>query len=244
MFKPFVNKEDGSFNLTNLMKSYYHAQKSIGRDKVVIPNENSTPDEWNEFYQKALGVDPAPENYRIEFKDDKVPHFNEQLREQFRQKAHELRVPPDKAAQLAEFFNEQIDQSVKTLQGRTQEQVRQGVEKLQTDWGEAYDSRVNSAKRFIKEHGTDEFREYLKQTGLGQDPGVIKFFGDFAAKFYGEGKVPKEGSGTGEVLTPTEAKSRINEIMGDKKHPYHNAKDPRHKDAVREMTRLFEMKNA
>ena len=35
-----------------LAKSYINATKMIGQDKVVIPNNNSTDDQWNEVYDK------------------------------------------------------------------------------------------------------------------------------------------------------------------------------------------------
>ena len=34
-----------------LAQSYVHAQHAIGANKVAIPGENSTPEEWAEFYK-------------------------------------------------------------------------------------------------------------------------------------------------------------------------------------------------
>ena len=45
-------------DVNSLAKSYVHAQKMIGADKIVMPNDKSTDDEWNDFYEK-LG---RPEN--------------------------------------------------------------------------------------------------------------------------------------------------------------------------------------
>ena len=35
-----------------LAKSYINATRMIGQDKVAVPNENSTDDQWNEIYGK------------------------------------------------------------------------------------------------------------------------------------------------------------------------------------------------
>ena len=37
-----------------LAKSYINATKMIGQDKVAIPNNNSTEDQWNEVYAKLV----------------------------------------------------------------------------------------------------------------------------------------------------------------------------------------------
>lgn len=244
MFKPFIQKDTGDIHYGNLMKSYYHAQKAVGRDKVAVLREDSTPEEVNEFYQKALGVDPHPANYKPEFNKEKVNLFNEPLLEKFRQKAHELKLPPKAAAQMAEFFNEQMSESVNTINQRNQQQIQEGFKGLEQEWGEAYNQRVTAAKRFIQDYADDNFKKHLAESGLASDPGIFRFFGELATKFYGEGKVPKDSAGTGDIYTPSEASSRINEIMADRKHAYHNSKDPRYQDAIKEVKRLFQMKNA
>jgi hypothetical protein len=35
-----------------LAKSYINATRMIGQDKVAVPNENSTDDQWSEVYNK------------------------------------------------------------------------------------------------------------------------------------------------------------------------------------------------
>ena len=33
----------------NLAKSYVHAQRMVGRDKIALPGESGTPEEWSDF---------------------------------------------------------------------------------------------------------------------------------------------------------------------------------------------------
>src|SRR6056300_628644 len=42
-----------------LAKSYINAVSMIGQDKVPVPNQNSTEDQWNEVYSK-LGRPESP----------------------------------------------------------------------------------------------------------------------------------------------------------------------------------------
>ena len=48
-----------------LAKSYINATRMIGQDKVAVPNENSTDDQWNEVYGK-LGRPESPDKYKLE----------------------------------------------------------------------------------------------------------------------------------------------------------------------------------
>ena len=48
-------------DVSSLAKSYVHAQRMVGRDKVSIPQEGAGEDEWNSFYDR-LG---RPEKYEI-----------------------------------------------------------------------------------------------------------------------------------------------------------------------------------
>ena len=48
-------------DVASLAKGYVHGQKMIGADKIVIPKDDASPDEMNEFYNR-LG---RPEKYEI-----------------------------------------------------------------------------------------------------------------------------------------------------------------------------------
>ena len=45
----------------SLAKSFVHAQRMVGADKVAIPKDDASPDDWNEYYNR-LG---RPEKYEI-----------------------------------------------------------------------------------------------------------------------------------------------------------------------------------
>ena len=48
-------------DVNGLAKSFIHGQKMVGADKVVLPKEDASPEEMNEFYNR-LG---RPEKYEI-----------------------------------------------------------------------------------------------------------------------------------------------------------------------------------
>ena len=71
-----------------LAKSYINATRMIGQDKVAVPNNNSTDDQWNEVYDK-LGRPESPEKYKLEANSDVVP-LDESAIKQFAENAHQL----------------------------------------------------------------------------------------------------------------------------------------------------------
>ena len=50
-----------------LAKSYINATKMIGQDKIAIPNNNSTEDQWDEVYAK-LGRPESADKYALDAK--------------------------------------------------------------------------------------------------------------------------------------------------------------------------------
>ena len=83
------------------------------------------------------------------------------------------------------------------------------------------------------------FVKLLDKTGFSDHPDVIKFFYDMAQKM-GEDELIADEQGVG-TLDRENVRMKINEVRADANHPFHNEMDPRHKDAVKEMSRLYDL---
>ena len=73
---PDEYKEDKALanfqDMDQFVKSYLHAQKMVGLDKIPVPNKYATEDDWKEVY-KRLGAPEKPDQYKYKFaKDQKV----------------------------------------------------------------------------------------------------------------------------------------------------------------------------
>lgn len=73
--------------------------------------------------------------------------------------------------------------------------------------------------------------EALGESGLGDDPRVIRFFVELAEE-------RNESDDTD--MSPEEARRRIDRIMKDKKHPYHDRNARGHEDAVKRVARYHD----
>ena len=48
---------DNFNNMEDFVKSYLHAQKLVGADKIPVPNKHATEEDWNEVFEKEF-IDP------------------------------------------------------------------------------------------------------------------------------------------------------------------------------------------
>ena len=88
--------------LEALAKSYINATRMIGQDKVAVPNNNSTDDQWNEVYNK-LGRPESPDKYKLEVKSDVVP-LDDGAIKSFAENAHKLGLNNKQAQGILEFY--------------------------------------------------------------------------------------------------------------------------------------------
>lgn len=220
----------------DLAKSYLELSKTLGQPKVVIPTEKSTPEEWRAYF-KAGG---APE------KDDEYDVGMEDLPE-------EARTPTESLAALrkAAFDNgvskKAFDAMFKTYKETANNQINQHVEgikkmrelsetELRKEWGASYDGKVEGAQKVIN--------TFFKDAGvrkefsvLANDKGFIKAMANIADKL-GEDVIAGRPRVT---MTPQEAQSEINRIMGDKKSPLFDELHPEHAGYLEKMDGLYRM---
>jgi hypothetical protein len=227
-------------DLNSLAKSYVHAQRKIGQKGVIIPSENSTKEEWDTFYQKVgvpLDDKAYVEKVKLPSKEDGA-QFNEEFNSEFIKKTHELRVKPEQASKMYEFFNEKAKTQAESFKQEMETQAQEGLNKLRDTYGEdAYNVKLSKAVKLAKEEVGEDFIGYLKETGLGKNPKVVDALIKLADKFYSEDPLPK-GHSTA-ATSKQDAEREINRAMGDFDDPYHKSNHPDHKRRVEEIQKFF-----
>lgn len=225
-------------NPTALLKSYVHAQKQLGKKGVIIPDQNSTKEDWDQFYQK-VGVPLEDSKYKEAVKlaagdDNKL---GDEFNNQFLKLAHESRVKPDQAQKLYDFFNSQVKTgSEKQMQAYAQK-TQAELDALQAEWGpEAYSVKLTKAEQFLKENAGEDFIKYLGESGLGRNAKLVKAFATLAEKALGEGEIPKGDPTFG--MTINDLEREINNTMADLTGPYYNSAHPDHSRKVNEVLAL------
>jgi hypothetical protein len=241
-FEPDIANHPSLSNFKNsgdLAKSWVNAQKLIGADKIPVPGENATPEEWGLVYDR-LGRPGNSEGYNLpEVKmPDGFPEADPQLIGGFKSQCHELGILPGQASKLYEWFQGTQANQYTGMMAANQEGQVNAETALKNEWGQAYDSNLATAQSVLKQFGDENITGMLESSGLGNDPNLIKFLANIGKNFGEDGL---QGKPTNFVKSPDEAKGEINSILADKQGAYFNKDNPEHKMMVEKMADLHKM---
>ena len=226
--------------LDALAKSYINATRMIGQDKVAIPNENSTDDQWNEVYGK-LGRPESPDKYKLEANSDVVP-LDEGAIKQFAENAHQLGLNNKQAQGILEFYKNSMEGSAQQARIDTETAQANAEAELRKEWGSNYENNIKKAGSVAKANMNAEILDLQLQDGtrLGDHPEVIKGFANIA-NLLSEDKLV--GTESESVDKGTDYEAEISKIVNDRDGPYWNKAHPDHDKVVQQVFTLRTMNN-
>lgn len=221
-------------NVKSLAKSYVNQGKIVGRKNFDF--ETASDEEKAEILSK-MGVPEKAEDYGIEKPED-LPDgmsYSEEQAQAFMNKAHELKLTKDQISGLNDWYNglqinafNESNTALDELQAASQREIKE-------EFGAAYDSKIDLARRTVKTFGIGDT---LEELGLEDNPAMVRMLVK-VGEAISEDRLVGEGTNDPNALTPAEAQKEINELMNDKAlfDPNH----PQHKDKVARKTELFKM---
>jgi len=229
---------DNFNNMEDFVKSYLHAQKLVGADKIPVPNKHATEEDWNEVF-KRLGAPDTPDGYKYNIKDQELDQT--QVKE-FNKAAHQLGLLPKQAEGLIKFYNEMNGNNAASEEEAAAQAQLQTETELKKEYGPQFAKRLDQAKKLAVNSLGSDFLEntYLKDgSRLGDNIKVIKAFSELADKLSEDEIIKGDGS---DYMTAKDIEKEINELTQEgsaywiKTHPNHNK-------AVQEVLKLREMLN-
>lgn len=220
----------------SLAKSYVHAQRMIGADKIPLPGKSATDDEWRQVY-KRLGAPDNPKGYDFKVSPDAM---RDTEIEAFRAAAFEAGLNGKQAGRIAQFLEGTVTQSRAAMEEGLQAVRQEGEQELRREWGQAFDQQVQLAhKAAVTFLGSTDLLDTVELADgrlLGDHPAIVKMFANLA-KEIGEDNLLGDASEM--VMTPAEAQNKISEITGQGT-PYWDKFHPEHRAYVEEALRLRE----
>lgn len=217
----------------SLVKSLVHAQKAIGANKVVVPSKHATPEDWTNFFQQ-VGVPKDPKDFKVDLPKD--ASFDSEFLTAFSEAAHKANLLPNQAQALVNWFNEANSSKMTLLQQEQLVKQNEELQKLKSEWGEAFKTKAHQANVALSHFDTDgTMPQTLKELGLSNNPTLIKFLAK-VGETLSEDKISGQAGDT--ALTPKEAQNALNGIYGDMTHPYWLKDHPGHNAAVEEVQKL------
>lgn len=215
-------------DINDLAKSFVSTKKMVGKDKVFIPDETATQEDWEEFYNR-LGR-PEKEKYEVKFGE---AQYSDDFKNGFKEKAYEAGLLPKQAEGLFEFFNEQVQSANEVAQKQAQEELQQELQGLQKEWGAGYEKKIATAQKAFGMFADEDITNYLNETGLANDTKLIKLFAKIGESLNEDTFERNTVSHLG--MTKEEAQDKIDSMMGNGSHPYWDENHVNHKKAVDEM---------
>ncbi len=155
----------------DVIRDYSELQKSAS-DRIKMPTDESSPEEISAFYTK-IGVPENPDGYEV-----KIPEniqMDDSTIGKLKQWAKEANAP--KACFETVLKNYLDDLSNQVIQSRVD-----GEKVLKDEWKDDYEPNLELAKRFIANECSDEFKQLLEDTGMGNHPVFAKEYLRLAKK--------------------------------------------------------------
>ena len=221
-----------------LAKSYINATQMIGKDKVAVPNKNSTEDQWNEVYDK-LGRPESADKYILNAKSEVVP-IDDNAIKQFAENAHQLGLNNKQAQGILEFYKNNMEGMAQQAKVDTETAQAQSEQQLRQEWGREFESNVKKAGALAKANMNPEILDMQLKDGmrLGDHPEIIKGFAKIAGMMSEDKIVSTESEN---VSSNTDVETEISDIMNNKDGPYWNKSHPDHDKMVQQVYTLREM---
>ena len=224
--------------LESLAKSYVNATRMIGQDKVAIPNNNSTEDQWNEVYDK-LGRPESADKYQLDVKSDVVP-LDESAVKSFAENAHKLGLNNKQAQGILEFYKNSMEGSAQQNQVDMETAQAQAEQELRKEWGRAYEDNIKKAGAVAKANMDANILDMQLKDGtrLGDHPSIIKGFANIANILSEDKLVSTESESVSQGI---DYSAEISKIVNDRDGPYWNKAHPDHDKIVQQVFNLRTM---
>jgi len=224
--------------LEALAKSYVNATRMIGQDKVAVPNNNSTEDQWNEVYNK-LGRPESPDKYKLEVKSDVVP-LDESAIKSFAENAHQLGLNNKQAQGILEFYKNSMEGSAQQNQIDMETAQANAEQELRKEWGGNYEANIKKAGAVAKANMDANILDMQLKDGtrLGDHPAIIKGFANIANLMSEDKLVSTESENVSQAI---DYSAEISKIVNDRDGPYWNKAHPDHDKVVQQVFNLRTM---
>ena len=223
-----------------LAKSYINATRMIGQDKVAVPNENSTDDQWQEVYGK-LGRPESPDKYKLEVQSETAP-LDDTAIKQFAENAHQLGLNNKQAQGILEFYKNSMEGSIQQARVDTETAQANAEQELRKEWGRSYDENIKRAGAIAKANMSEDIlnMELKDGTRIGDHPSVIKGFANIANLMSEDKLISTESEGMDQG---TDYQAEISKLVNDRDGPYWNKSHPDHDKIVQQVFTLRTMLN-
>jgi len=166
---------------------------------IVKPDKDATPEQVS-AYHTAMGIPAKAEDYGLT--------KNEFASDEFIKAQSELYLTQglskDQAKAMHEHSLKNMQDGASAIKAANLKARTDTEAALRKEYGDKYDTTLNDARNALRRFASPEDMEYLNQTGLGNDAGLIKMFANIHSRIGGDsllggGRAGNAGSETNEI---------------------------------------------
>lgn len=156
------------------IKQLVHAQKAIGKNKVVIPGDKSSPEELDAFYT-AAGRPKTADDYKVEVPEDLADLFGGERLAKTKKLAHSLGISQKQFEAFMKADMESAMELLKQTEAEDSQRKADAEMALKKKFGAAFEERLHMANRLVSEVLTDGEKRMAFLEKYGNDPDIIEF---------------------------------------------------------------------
>ncbi|TFG66381.1 MAG: hypothetical protein E4H28_02135 [Gemmatimonadales bacterium] len=215
------------------IESYRNLETLLGADKagraVVWPKDANDAEGWKAIHSR-LGVPESPEDYGLKVAEGESDAFVKAAAPVL----HKLGLSKAQAEGLNNFLEEYTGGLNKSNAEAVTAKTTQAVEALKSEWGAAYDERIEAGQKAVRSMGLSEADLEQMEAAMGTAQ-LFKFMHKMGSKL-GEAAFVDGGVPPSQTFTPDAARARLQELQKDKTWLDKYATGD--SDAIREKNRL------
>jgi len=162
-------------NISELGKAYGELEGRLGKS-ITIPGEDSTDEERANFFAK-LGRPENADGYELQFGEN-IPEYMKKAfqadEKEFRELMFKSGFSGDQAKAMHGYIQDKLLDGQKLEAMFRQKQYNDGTTALKESWGADFGKNLNISQMALQRFADIESIQFLKESGLGNHPGVIK----------------------------------------------------------------------
>lgn len=203
-------KSFGFKTFDDMGKSHLELVKSAGANRVVLPGENATPEEWATFNQ-SIGVPKDAKDYVLEFDGVKVDEGMGNFARDLFPKAG---VTKRGGEILVKGWNKFMADTLAAHGKAQQERLQQGEDAWAKSNGANHAAHQDLAMRAADYAGlsAEDVTALKSSIGVEKAMGLLLSYGRAAAS---DGPGPGDGRGTFTITNAKDAKGELNRMNAD-----------------------------
>lgn len=239
----FWDAQSKQLKAEEMAKAYTNLEHMLGKEKVPVPQDENDEEGWQRWYDAVRPETPeaydavVQDGGTIETDLPQGMEYDSELEAGFKDAAFANSLTPKQYKELRELYVKTQTERFEQYTKMREEQRNHLQHQLQREYGREYPAQLNRAKMVMQQHSDPDFVQFLNESGLGDDPRMVRFMARVGQKIQGDTKL----IGNPQMETAPEDIDNAIRSFRDKNHKaLMDRSHPNHDGVVKELNKLYQ----